>query len=506
MQPDVMRPGLAAGSVDGVASIDAIPDHGTAYSLGGNGAMDTLSCWERARSRLKRDLGEQIFSSWFGRMEFDGIEAGAVQLSVPTRFLKTWIEQHYRDRLVDLWRMEREDIGRVEIIVRGASTPTRAAATPVAPALPCRAPSDPGPTATPVEPVMSISSDDCLGSPLDRRLTFATFVVGRSNELAHVAARKVATAPDTVTFNPLFVHANVGLGKTHLLHALAHAARESGRRVLYLTAERFMYGFVSALKSQSAIAFKEQLRGIDLLLIDDVQFLQGKHVQAEFGHTLNALLDGSRQVVVAGDRAPSDLETLDERMKSRLAGGLVVEVGAPDEELRLHILKTKMAVARERYPNLSVPESVLGYVAHAVRTNGRDLDGAFNRLLAHNQLTNLPLGVEMAEECLRDLIRAPEPKKVKIEDIQRIVGKHYAVSRQDILSSRRTRNVVLPRQIAMYLAKALTPRSLPEIGRHFGGRDHTTVLHAVRKVDALVKSDTQLAQELELLKRLLQDV
>jgi chromosomal replication initiator protein len=193
-------------------------------------------------------------------------------------------------------------------------------------------------------------------------------------------------------------------------------------------------------------------------------------------------------------------------MKSRLAGGLVVEVGAPDEELRLHILKTKMAVARERYPNLSVPESVLGYVAHAVRTNGRDLDGAFNRLLAHNQLTNLPLGVEMAEECLRDLIRAPEPKKVKIEDIQRIVGKHYAVSRQDILSSRRTRNVVLPRQIAMYLAKALTPRSLPEIGRHFGGRDHTTVLHAVRKVDALVKSDTQLAQELELLKRLLQDV
>lgn len=507
MSPDRIEPGLGAESASDFALIDALTNTDRVGAAGGGGrAEDPLPCWDRVRTRLKHDLGDQVFSSWFGRMEFNGVDAGAVQLSVPTRFLKTWIEQHYRDRLVDLWRDELGDIGRVEIVVRGTSTPPRLVAAPViAVAARRSAPIASAPVPLLSEPFAAPIADEGLGSPLDRRLTFATFVVGRANELAHVAALKVATVPETVTFNPLFIHANVGLGKTHLLHALAHAARDAGRRVLYLTAERFMYGFVAALKAQSAIAFKEQLRGIDLLLIDDVQFLQGKHVQAEFGHTLNALLDGSRQVVVAGDRAPSDLETLDERMKSRLAGGLVVEVGPPDEDLRLRILKAKVTAARERYPDLSVPEVVLGYVAHAVRTNGRDLDGAFNRLLAHNQLTNLPLGVEMAEECLRDLVRMPELKKVKIEDIQRIVAKHYVVSRQDLLSSRRTRNVVLPRQIAMYLAKVLTPRSLPEIGRRFGGRDHTTVLHAVRKVDALVKADTQLSQELELLKRLLQD-
>jgi len=266
-----------------------------------------------------------------------------------------------------------------------------------------------------------------------------------------------------------------------------------------------MYGFVSALKAQTAIAFKETLRAIDVLVIDDMQFLQGKSTQAEFCHTLNALIDAGRQVVIAADRPPSDLESLDERVRSRLAGGLVVEMGSLGEELRLEILKSRTAAARQHHPGFDVPPGVLAFIAKTVTHNGRDLEGALNRLLAHSKLTSNPITLEMAEREIRDLIRPQEPKRVKIEDIQRVVARQYNVSRADLLSSRRTANVVRPRQVAMYLAKTLTLRSLPEIGRRFGGRDHTTVLHAVRKIENLVNSDNTLAEEIELLKRQLQE-
>jgi chromosomal replication initiator protein len=280
---------------------------------------------------------------------------------------------------------------------------------------------------------------------------------------------------------------------------------QADRKVLYLTAERFMYGFVSALRSQTAIAFKEALRGIDVLVIDDLQFLQGKSTQAEFSHTLNSLIDGGRQVVIASDRPPLDLESLDERVRSRLAGGLVVEMGSLGEELRLEILNSRVASARQHHPGFDVPPAVLAYIARSVTHNGRDLEGALNRLLAHSKLTGQPVTMDLAEREIRDLIRPQEPKRVKIEDIQRVVARHYNVSRGDLLSSRRTANVVRPRQVAMYLAKTLTLRSLPEIGRRFGGRDHTTVLHAVRKIENLVGNDSSLAEEIESLKRQLQE-
>jgi chromosomal replication initiator protein len=262
---------------------------------------------------------------------------------------------------------------------------------------------------------------------------------------------------------------------------------------------------VSALRTQTALAFKEALRGIDVLVIDDLQFLQGKSTQSEFCHTLNALIDAGRQVVIAADRPPTDLESLDDRVRSRLAGGLVVEMGALGEELRLEILKTRVTAARQYHPSFEVPAPVLAYIAKSVTHNGRDLEGAINRLLAHNKLTGQPVTMEMAEREVRDLIRPQEPKRVKIEDIQRIVARQYNVSRADLLSSRRTANVVRPRQVAMYLAKTLTLRSLPEIGRRFGGRDHTTVLHAVRKIEGLVGNDAMLADEIEVLKRQLQE-
>ncbi|MTI18552.1 chromosomal replication initiator protein DnaA [Rhodobacteraceae bacterium RKSG542] len=476
--------------------------------------------WDRVKKRLRAELGEDVFTSWFARVDLEGHNDGTIKLSVPTRFLKQWIQSHYRDRLMGLWKDECDNVHRIELTVRGAirarPAPAPAAQSPALGSKPAdmrpiqvndpaglRA-SSPAPMmgARPIGRVDGAGKDVLEGAALDPKYSFETFVEGESNVLALAAARQVASG-GVVTFNPLYLHASVGLGKTHLMQAIANQARNNGRRVLYLTAEHFMYRFVAALQAQSAMNFKETLRSIDLLLIDDMQFLHGKQIQQEFCHTLNALIDGARQVVVAADRAPSDLESLDDRVRSRLAGGLVVNISEPDFGLRRAIIEDRMRHQQRNYPNFAVPDTVLDYVARNVTSSGRDLEGALNRLVAHNQLTNSPVTLDMAEITLRDLIRTAEPRRVKIEDIQRVVSKHYNVSKADLLSARRTRTIVRPRQIAMYLAKIMTPRSLPEIGRRFGNRDHTTVLHAVRKIEELQKADNGLAQELELLKRML---
>jgi len=471
--------------------------------------------WRRCCVRLKAELGEDIFNSWFGRLEIESVANNFAKFTVATRFLKSWIEAHYRDRILLALRVEFGPIYGLSISVRSASRTSGAAEThPNAPRHkdPHHGGNKPAigadPSTRPAAERSGYSSSDGLGgSPLDRRLTFSSFLVGRPNQLAHNATQRVIEAlpGQTPAFSPLYIHAAVGLGKTHLLQALAHAASSQGRRVIYLTAEKFMYGFVAALRAQTAIAFKESLRAIDLLIFDDAQFLQGKSIQNEFCHTLNALVDAGRQVVVAADRPPGDLEALEERVRSRLAGGLCVEMGALDEPLRTKMLEARILDARATHQNFDVSPSVLSYVARAIHSNGRDLEGAVNRLLAHTTLTGIPLTVEAAEVAIRDLIRTHEPKRVKIEDIQKLVASHYSVTRADILSSRRTATVVKPRQIAMYLAKTMTLRSLPEIGRRFGGRDHTTVLHAVRKIEGLSAADRALNDELELLKRMLQE-
>ena len=465
--------------------------------------------WTRVRDRLRAEVGDDIYMSWFARMELEGSEGDTVRLSVPTRFLKSWIQSHYAERVLACWQAENAGFSRIELTVRSSiirsAPPKGKSAEPPAVHRDARESKSNG--AGDLRSGMALY-ESLGGSPLDPRLTFETFVVGRCNTLAHAAARQVALARhgEMVMFNPLYIHAGVGLGKTHLLQSLAWTGNVTpDRKVLYLTAEKFMYGFVSALRAQNAIAFKEAVRSIDVLVIDDLQFLQGKSTQAEFCHTLNALVDAGRQVVVAADRPPSDLESLEERVRSRLAGGLVVEMGPLGEELRLEILKSRAAVARQHHPGFDVPAAVLAFIAKSVTHNGRDLEGALNRLLAHSKLTANPITLEMAEREIRDLIRPQEPRRVKIEDIQRIVARQYNVSRADLLSSRRTANVVRPRQVAMYLAKTLTLRSLPEIGRRFGGRDHTTVLHAVRKIESLVSTDNALAEEIELLKRQLQE-
>lgn len=477
--------------------------------------------WERVQRRLRAELGEDVYASWFKCLELAEVSPPVVTLSVPTKFLRNWIQQHFLERIATHFRRENDELTKVVIVMRvaGIRQQLKAEAAPRladparktgldAPALRGAAPEvhPRAPEQRAAEAALA-DGDVQAGSPLDKRLVLSSFQVGRSNIMAHAAAMQIVQSRPTEmpVFNPLFVHASVGLGKTHLLQGAAQAIETGGRRVLYLTAERFMYGFVASLKAQTAIAFKEYLRGIDILIIDDAQFLHGPKSQQEFCHTLNALIDSGKQVIVAADRAPSDLEGIDERVQSRLAGGLVVEIGQLDDALRVKILESRIQVAKAHLPAFEVPPDVVAYVARMITTNGRDLEGAVNRLLAHATLTGGVLDIPAAEEAIRDLIRHREPRRVKIEDIQRLVANHYNVSRADILSSRRTATVVRPRQIAMYLAKSLTLRSLPEIGRRFGGRDHTTVLHAVRKIEGMVTNDQELAGEIDHLKRMLQE-
>nr|WP_256467862.1 chromosomal replication initiator protein DnaA [Bradyrhizobium sp. 18] len=348
------------------------------------------------------------------------------------------------------------------------------------------------------EPVNRFLFGECQ---LERRFTFETFVTGRSNALASAAGRQVAERGrgDPIEFNPLFIHSATGLGKTHLLQSIAWAAMDSGRNAVYLGAEQFMNSFVAAMRGSTVASLKEALRGLDVLVVDDIQLIQGRAAQTEFCYALNALIDAGRQVVIGGDRSPLDLE-FDDRSKSRLSGGLVLEMGPLGEEMRTDILRSRAELAKMHNPSFVVPADVITYLSRSLAHNGRTLEGAIVRLLARSRLTDELPSIEIVEREMRDLVAPRESKRVRIEDIQRIVARRYNVSRHDMCSSRRTANVVRPRQVAMYLCKTTTLRSLPEIGRRFGGRDHTAVLHAVRKMEALSAKDVALASELDALR------
>ena len=461
--------------------------------------------FQRVRARLRAAVGEDVFNSWFARLELEEIVDDKAHLSVPTRFLCSWIQSNYAEKLLDTFKAESPEITRLHFTVRvnGQARPRLAAPVEAAPEVEAEA----APTLKIHRETTPPRGDALSGSALDPKMTFDSFVPGPSNEIALGIAKQVAHAAlnGTVSFNPVYIHSTVGLGKSHLLNAIAWAAgaAEPGRNIVYLTADHFMYHFITAVQRQAAIALKDWLRRVDLLLIDDMQFLQGKSA-TEFGHTLGTLLTGAKQVVVAGDAPPRDLEMLDERVRSRLSGGLVVPITGFDLDLRRQIVTRRAEQAQSRFA-VHFPPAVIDYISRIVISHGRDLDGAVNRLVAANQLTQEPISVTLAERTLADLVRAREARRVRIEDILRIVSRHYKVPRNELLSSRRSRDVVRPRQIAMYLAKSLTSRSLPEIGRRFGGRDHTTVLHSVRKVEQMMKDDGDLCQEIELLKRMLEE-
>ncbi|MDP9196894.1 MAG: chromosomal replication initiator protein DnaA [Pseudomonadota bacterium] len=471
---------------------------------------DTLEQqWDHICARLRDELGDSVFHSWIQPISLMSLDGDEVRISVPTRFMRDWIRTHYADRIRTLWAESAPQISGIKIIVaardKGKAAPSggETVSAPVAgTASVPRSPDSPSFGATRKlwdAPVRTPDRED-LSAPLDPRFTFENFVVGKSNELAHAAARRVADAP-TVTFNPLFLYGGVGLGKTHLMHAIAWQIRRnnSARRVIYLSAEKFMYSFIRALRYKDTMAFKEQFRSVDVLMIDDVQFIGGKeNTSDEFFHTFNALVDQNRQVIISADKSPSDLEGMEDRLKSRLGWGLVADIHPTTYELRLGILQSKAEMLK-----VQVPEKVLEFLAHRITSNVRELEGALNRIVAHTSLVGHAITLETTQEALHDLLRAND-RRVTVEEIQKKVAEHYNIRLADMASERRSRSVARPRQVAMYLAKHLTTRSLPDIGRKFGGRDHTTVMHAVRKVEELRAGDRTFSEDVELLRRMLE--
>ncbi len=452
--------------------------------------------WGRVRGALLGQIGRDAFKNWIDPLVFVGSDQGVVHLDAPTSFIGTWVSRTYGDAIRQLLCKDGIPVSRIEF---GVAPPCRTAGrlTPHA-----QAPGAPPAPAAPPAPGPDV---DLPASPLDGRCTFDNFVVGKPNELAHAAARRIADG-GPVAFNPLFLYGGVGLGKTHLMHAIAWEVKQNNpeARVLYLSAEQFMYRFVSALRFKEMHGFKEMFRSVDMLMVDDVQFISGKDsTQEEFFHTFNALIEQQKQIVISADRAPGEIDGLEERIRSRLQWGLVVDLHPTDYELRLGILQAKAEVQLEQNPGVVIGAGVMEFLAHRISSNVRVLEGALNRLFAYASLVGREINLDMTQECLADILRASE-RKVTIDEIIRKVADHYNLRMSDLLSARRARQVARPRQVAMHLAKTLTSRSLPEIGRRFGGRDHTTVIHAVRKIEELRISDSQIAEDVELLRRMLE--
>jgi len=468
--------------------------------------MATESAWVELRDRLRERLGETAYRRWFepveGRVSVSPEGDVALSLAIPTRFMRDWIEAHYGDVIRMHWRQIVSE-GDVEFAVVSPL-----ATKPQIEVLPAATPVIADPAELPMNDenfASSIKFPSQVNSPgdeaaLDPRFTFENFVVGKTNELAYAASRRVADS-ETPTFNPLFLYGGSGLGKTHLMHAIAWQIRRNfpNRRVIYMSAEKFMYQFVRALRYKDTVSFKEQFRSVDVLMIDDVQFIGGKDTtQEEFFHTFNALVDRNRQVIVSADKSPQDLDRVEERLRSRLGWGLVADLHPANYELRLGILQAKAAKL-----GCAVPDKVIEFLGHKITSNVRELEGALNRIVAHSQLVGRTISLEMTQEVLADVLRVTE-RRITIDEIQKKVAEHFNIRVADMHSARRARAVARPRQVAMYLAKQLTPRSLPEIGRKFGGRDHTTVIHAVRKIEELSAYDPTFREDVDLLRRLLQ--
>ena len=460
--------------------------------------MDEI--WGQACAALETSVGPNNFNHWIKPLRLTGVDEGIAHFASPTRFISDWVNRHFAKDILGELSRHGAPVERLRFEVVPQTAPGRArAAAPAAPAKPAR------PVASAAAPATARVGRTDLGAPLDPRYTFGNFVVGKPNELAHAAARRVAEG-GPVGFNPLFLYGGVGLGKTHLMHAIAHEyhRRHPMAQVLYLSAEQFMYRFVQALRESTIMDFKGMFRNVNMLMVDDVQFIAGKDsTQEEFFHTFNALVDQGKQIVISADRAPAEIKGLEERIKSRLSSGLIVDVHPTTYELRLGILQSKTEAFRAQQPDLEIGAGVLEFLAHRITTNVRVLEGALQRLFAHASLLRREITLEVAQECLADILRTND-RKISIDDIQRKVAEHYNIRLADMVGPKRARNVARPRQIAMYLSKQLTSRSLPEIGRRFGGRDHTTIMHGIRKVEELVTQDHLLAEDVAMLKRLLE--
>lgn len=444
--------------------------------------------WQNISSGLRRDLGAQIYGQWIRSIALGDFcdLTGTLELLLPSDFSASWVSDHYADRLRLAWNVTnpvvkqlkirtRPGAARVEML-RPSGVTERPAAQHAVEALPVR-------------------------SALDPRMTFGNFIKGQTNVLAHSAAERVA-AVEKPLFNPLYLQAATGQGKTHLMHAIGHAYAEVNpdAQIIYMSAEKFMMEFVSAMRRKETMEFKARLRAVDVLLIDDIQFIIGKvSTQEEFLHTIDAIIGAGKRLVVAADRAPQALDGVDQRILSRLSMGLVADIQPADLELRRTILEQRLA----QMPEAQVGEDVVEFLARTISRNVRELEGGLNKLLAYAQLTGKPVTRNLAEEQLKDILSACR-RRITIDEIQRAVCEYYRIDRSEMSSKRRARAVVRPRQVAMYLAKVMTPRSYPEIGRKFGGRDHSTVIHAVRLVEGLRLQDSDMDNDVRALLRQLE--
>ncbi|SLN31622.1 Chromosomal replication initiator protein DnaA [Pseudooctadecabacter jejudonensis] len=433
---------------------------------------------------MRSAIGAGNFKSWIEPLSLMTAGEGVARLGAPSSFHGDYVSKTYGDQIV--YHLNRQGLSVQRLAFEAAANTSQVSA--------------PQPAMAKTAPIKSGDAQP------DQRFTFDSFVVGKPNELAHAAAKRVAEGGPT-TFNPLFLYGGVGLGKTHLMHAIAHELGEKrpDLNVLYISADQFIYRFISALRDRKMMDFKQHFRSVDVLMVDDIQFLEGKDsTQEEFFHTFNALVDQNKQLIISADRAPGEIRDLSERIKSRLQCGLVVDLHPTDFELRLGILHAKQETYQTIYPGVDIAPGVLEFLAHRISSNVRVLEGALNRLYALASLVGRTVTVEMAQDCLSDILRASD-RKLTIEEIQRKVAEHYDIRLSDLLGPKRTRTLARPRQMAMWLCKQLTTRSLPEIGRKFGKRDHTTIMHGVRKIDELRQSDSQIADDLELLRRALED-
>jgi chromosomal replication initiator protein len=457
------------------------------------------AAWAAIRANLRKRCGPRTFDGWLKPIVLADMdmEGGTVRLTLPSDFMAQWVETHFADQLLAAWRAMLPQVRNVVIAAcapgaRGemAEEPVQDAAEPEA-----EADGEPAP-----EDDVAAAADE-RGTPLEPRFTFESFVVGKANEVAYNAARTLAEG-GRIGFNPLFLHGGTGLGKTHLMHAIGreHLRRNARARVIYMSAEKFMYEFVGAMRAKDTHSFKARLRSADLLMIDDVQFIAGKDsTQEEFFHTMNEIISAGRRLVITADRSPQDLDGIESRILSRLGGGLVADVNPADFELRLNILLKKL----EGMPQAHVPKEVVMFLARRVSASVRELEGALNRVVAYSMLSGRTIDMDFTQETLADLLRATQ-RRITIDEIQRRVSDHYRIKQAEMSSARRAREVARPRQVAMYLAKQLTPRSLPEIGRRFGGRDHTTVIHAVKQIEKLRQTDAELDADVRLLIRQLE--
>ncbi len=471
----------------------------------------TQEQWGSLQEDLLNTVGQNNYKAWIEPLHLAELADGVATFTVPTNFIGNYVSQNFGDLIIHQLTQVGADVQRVHFRVgnpanrNSVNSPSIAPASSASPKAAAPSASSLSAQATASAPATQSAKPELPGAPLDTRFTFDSFVVGKPNELANAAARRVAEG-GPVSFNPLFLYGGVGLGKTHLMHAIAWElqAQRPDLNVLYLSAEQFMYRFVQALRDRKMMDFKEMFRSVDVLMVDDVQFIAGKDsTQEEFFHTFNALVDQNKQIIISADRAPGEIKDLEDRIKSRLQCGLVVDLHPTDYELRLGILQNKVEQYRGQYPDLQIADGVLEFLAHRISTNVRVLEGALTRLFAFASLVGREITMDLTQDCLSDVLRASE-RKISVEEIQRRVAEHYNIRLSDMIGPKRVRTFARPRQVAMFLCKQLTSRSLPEIGRRFGGRDHTTVMHGVKRIEELRSSDGQIAEDIEMLRRALE--